>query len=49
MDPTLSRLPDSVEDSLSNGHGIGSDEVYFWVVFGFFFTIVLIVFLAPSK
>jgi len=42
------REPDPIEESFAN-HGIGSDEVYFWGVFGIFLFIVALVFFAPSK
>jgi len=48
LHPRESRDPDPVEESFAN-HGIGSDEVYFWSIFGFFLFIVALVFFAPSK
>jgi len=42
------REPDPVEESETN-HGIGSDEIYFWLVFGAFLLTVFIVIFAPSR
>jgi hypothetical protein len=40
-------FPDAIEDSFAN-HGAGSDEAYFYTLFGFFMLIVFLVACAPK-
>lgn len=40
-------IPDAIEDSYAN-HGAGSDEAYFYTLFGFFMIVVLLVACAPK-